>query len=65
MYKRESKKKNTWYLNTQSKQSHKSMFVELDESKCDHVTFRDTSKILVKGEGKILIHLKMEVINSS
>ena len=34
------------------------MFVELDESKSDYVTFGDASKIPFKGNGKILIHLK-------
>lgn len=34
------------------------MFVELDELENDHVTFGDTSKILVKDKGKILICLK-------
>ena len=34
------------------------MFVELDESKSDYVTFGDASKIPVKGNSKILIHLK-------
>ena len=34
------------------------MFVELDELEHSHITFRDASKILVKGKGKILIYLK-------
>lgn len=48
-----SEGKNTQYLNTRASNhvyGFKNIFMELDESKSDHVTLEDASKIPVKGK---------------
>ena len=63
-YKDEDKENRTsWNLDTGASNHicrQKSMFLELDESVNDHVTFGHSSKIPVKGRSKILIRLKNE-----
>lgn len=57
----ENDQSNVWFLDTGASNhmcSKKHMFVELDEAVQGHVTFGDSSKIPVKGKGKILIKLK-------
>lgn len=60
------RQENTWYLDTNANNhmcEKMSMFVELDESISDNVSFGDDSKIIVKGRRNILIHLKDVDIN--
>ncbi|KAL4191119.1 hypothetical protein AMTRI_Chr07g28140 [Amborella trichopoda] len=50
-----------WYLDTGASNhlcGRKELFVELNELSHGHVTFRDLSKIPLKGKGKILIKMK-------
>ncbi|KAI5393416.1 hypothetical protein KIW84_060517 [Lathyrus oleraceus] len=54
-------KRNKWYLDTGASNhmcSDRSMFVEINEATTGDVSFGDDSKILVKGNVKILIRLK-------
>jgi len=57
----EGSQENKWYLDT-SASNHmcgkRSIFVDLDESVSDNVSFGDNSKTPIKDKGKILILLK-------
>jgi hypothetical protein len=56
-------KENIWYLDTGASNhmcGYKYMFTELKEVANGHVSFGDTSKVRVEGEGNILIKLKDE-----
>ena len=54
----DEEKQDMWYHDSGANNhmcGKKNMFVDLDESMDSQVTFGDSSKILVKGKGKILI----------